>query len=515
MTVNRTTLLNLPLPVTGTEPGVWGDYVNNGFTQYVDASVAGALSITATTTLANTTGTNSATGITSTTAQYRTLVVPASGVAANVVITAPSSNRTYHVVNLNGTYTVQIRAGANSGVTLGTNQSATVTYDSVAGDYVLVGTIGPTVPVARGGTGLTSGTSGGVPYFSATNTIASSAALAANALVIGGGAGVAPATTTTGSGVVTAIGNSTNTASGLAVLNASGNLNVAQGGTGAGTFTANNVLLGNGTSAFQVVAPGTNGNVLTSNGTTWVSSTPAASGVSAVSVASANGFAGTSSGGTTPALTLSTSITGVLKGNGTAISAAVSGTDIKTVNGTSLLGAGDVGVGVTSVAATNGTGISISGSPITSSGTLTITNTGVTSITAGTGISVSASTGSVTITNTASSSTTFGAVGTYLIAYTYVEKNGVNWSTSWDGGAQISGSTLYRFDILGSRQNYGGMAYTANSTNLFFYASYTASGSFTALSLSGTWQYMTSGPVAGSLYDQNGYYMAALWLRVA
>jgi hypothetical protein len=49
---------------------------------------------------------------------------------------------------------------------------------------------------------------------------------------------------------------------------------VAAGGTGAATFTANNVLLGNGTSAFQVVAPGTNGNVLTSNGTTWTSAAP-------------------------------------------------------------------------------------------------------------------------------------------------------------------------------------------------------------------------------------------------
>jgi hypothetical protein len=53
---------------------------------------------------------------------------------------------------------------------------------------------------------------------------------------------------------------------------------VAQGGTGATSLTANNVLLGNGTSALQVVAPGTSGNVLTSNGTTWVSQTPAASG---------------------------------------------------------------------------------------------------------------------------------------------------------------------------------------------------------------------------------------------
>jgi hypothetical protein len=48
-------------------------------------------------------------------------------------------------------------------------------------------------------------------------------------------------------------------------------LSVANGGTGASSFTANNVLLGNGTSSFQTVAPGTSGNVLTSNGTTWTS----------------------------------------------------------------------------------------------------------------------------------------------------------------------------------------------------------------------------------------------------
>lgn len=54
-----------------------------------------------------------------------------------------------------------------------------------------------------------------------------------------------------------------------------GILPVANGGTGANTLTANNVILGNGTSAVQFVAPGTSGNVLTSNGTTWVSSAPA------------------------------------------------------------------------------------------------------------------------------------------------------------------------------------------------------------------------------------------------
>jgi hypothetical protein len=51
-------------------------------------------------------------------------------------------------------------------------------------------------------------------------------------------------------------------------------LGVAGGGTGLGTLTANNVILGNGTSSPTFVAPGTSGNVLTSNGTTWASTTP-------------------------------------------------------------------------------------------------------------------------------------------------------------------------------------------------------------------------------------------------
>jgi hypothetical protein len=54
-------------------------------------------------------------------------------------------------------------------------------------------------------------------------------------------------------------------------------LAVADGGTGASTFTTNNVVLGNGTNSLagNTVAPGTSGNVLTSNGTTWTSSAPA------------------------------------------------------------------------------------------------------------------------------------------------------------------------------------------------------------------------------------------------
>ena len=67
------------------------------------------------------------------------------------------------------------------------------------------------------------------------------------------------------------------------------------------------------------------------NGTASVIEIGASGGsgtVTTASVVSANGFAGTvATATTTPAITISTSITGVLKGNGTAISAATAGTD--------------------------------------------------------------------------------------------------------------------------------------------------------------------------------------------
>jgi hypothetical protein len=60
--------------------------------------------------------------------------------------------------------------------------------------------------------------------------------------------------------------------------------------------------------------------------------------VTSVSVVSANGLAGTvATATTTPAITLSTSITGLLKGDGTAISAATAGTDYVTPTGTTTL----------------------------------------------------------------------------------------------------------------------------------------------------------------------------------
>lgn len=80
-------------------------------------------------------------------------------------------------------------------------------------------------------------------------------------------------------------------------------------------------VIGTGTTISQHVADSSHNGYLSS--TDWSTFNNKGSGtVTAVSVASANGFAGSSSGGATPALTLSTTITGTLQGNGTAISAS-------------------------------------------------------------------------------------------------------------------------------------------------------------------------------------------------
>ena len=84
-------------------------------------------------------------------------------------------------------------AAANASATrrLRANAANLTWHDGTAAGRVFYAG-GTDVPVADGGTALSSGTSGGILGYTATGTLASSAALTASALVLGGGAGATP-----------------------------------------------------------------------------------------------------------------------------------------------------------------------------------------------------------------------------------------------------------------------------------------------------------------------------------
>lgn len=280
------------------------------------------------------------------------------------------------ILTANGSGTVSAASTTGSGAivlatsptlvtpALGTPSSATLT--NATGLPIVAGTTG-TLTETRGGTNQTTYTTGDIIYASASNTLSKRAiGSTGNVLTVSGGVPVwAPPTG--GSSVIpqTVFSGSTSASSYPSYY--------AAAGDGTGTFTLSTVdppngsylyisNSGNGTGGIALSATNaaaiidyTSGASIASipvgktglfvyNSTSdqwngFVSGGSAAGTVTSASVVSANGFAGSvATATTTPAITLSTTITGVLKGNGTAISAATAGTDYSA--GTSALSTG-------------------------------------------------------------------------------------------------------------------------------------------------------------------------------
>ena len=162
----------------------------------------------------------------------------------------------------------------------------TLTNKSIAASEINSGTLA----VAQGGTNLGSGTSGGILGFTATGTIASSAALGSGALVIGGGAGALP----------TAVANNASLSTGALTLGSSGIAgSVILNGSSSGTCTLN---LTSTSGTLQLCATG---NTITAGGVLTIPSSGSYvfNGGTVVKETGGNGFLNiTNSAGTSGAI---------------------------------------------------------------------------------------------------------------------------------------------------------------------------------------------------------------------
>jgi hypothetical protein len=319
-----------------------------------------------------------------------------------------------------------------SQIVSGTIASARISgsYTGITGVGTLtVGTWNATaITTPYGGTGLTSYTAGDTLYY-ASGTALTKLAIGASTF-INTSSGTAPQWTNPST---ITIGKATNLVGGAA--------NQIAYQTAADT------------TGF-IVAPTVSNTYLEWSGTAFQWSSNPLGTVTSVSVVSANGLAGTvATATTTPAITLSTTVTGLLKGNGTAISAASSGTDYApATSGSSILygnGAGGfnnvtIGSGLTFTTGTltatgsGGTVTSVSGTGTVNGITLTGTVTSSGSLTLGGTLS---GIGNSQLTNSTISGVALGGSLFNLTAGT-----GVSFST----GTTYNGSAAITINATGS-----------------------------------------------------------------
>jgi hypothetical protein len=261
--------LKIQLMATGENSGTWGNVTNDNLGIAIEEAIAESADVTFT-------GSNVSITLSDTNASQvaRNLRLNLTGtsVASTQALTVPDIEKPY-IVNNGLTDDVEVKNSTGANVTVPAGKTMWV-YSTGAG-VVNAMTAGENL------TGLNaSNVSSGTLSNARTNASSSNSA---STIVARDASGNFAAN------IVTAVNvNSATLASctGLPLsTGVTGTLPVANGGTGATTLTANNVILGNGTSAVQVVAPSTSGNLLTSNGTTWTSAAPAASGLSAATQA--------------------------------------------------------------------------------------------------------------------------------------------------------------------------------------------------------------------------------------
>ena len=266
--------LRLKEIATGDESGTWGTSTNTNLELITDGFSYGTKEIAAD---ANETFTMPDATADATRSLYLKFTSAVSLTATREITLGPNTvSKTWIIENATtGGQTITIKQGSGATVDIPNGDKTMVVTDG-AGAGAAVFNANPTE--AGAGTVTSVGGTGTVNGITLTGTVTSS-----GNLTLGGTLANVDLTSQVTGTLPIANGGTGSTSTTYVDLtaNVTGTLPVANGGTGATTITANSVVLGNGTSAVQTVAPGTSGNILTSNGTTWQSTAPAASGISA------------------------------------------------------------------------------------------------------------------------------------------------------------------------------------------------------------------------------------------
>jgi len=214
--------------------------------------------------------------------------------------------------------------------------------------------------------------------------------------------------------------------------------------------------------------------------------------VTTVSVASANGLAGTVANATTsPAITLSTTVTGVLKGDGTTVSAATANTDYLTPpSGTALLKAGGGGALANAAAGTDFqapislTTVGTSGAATFASNVLNIPN-----------YAAGAGTGTVTSASVVSANGFAGTVASATTTPAITLTTSISGMLKGSGGALAAATANTDFQSPISLTTVGSTGAATFSSNVLNIPNYSVAGTVTSVA---TGTGLTGGPITGS-----------------
>ena len=441
MTTSYTSLLGLALPQTGDLSGTWGVTVNDSITKLVEDSVANYA--TASVTSGNWTLTTTGSGVSNEARMMILIPTGTPGVSRNII--APSHSKMYVVVNQSDA-SVVLKGAATTGATITAGYTTVVVWNG--SDFE---ELSPTL--SRYTLDIIGGVIGSVPYQNATNDTVFLSPGTDGKVLTTHSTGLAP------------------TWDYPSVSNASGTLPIAHGGTGLTSTPSNGqLLIGNGTGyTAATLTAGSNVTITNSSGGITIaasgggggSGTVTSVGMTVPSFLSVSGSPVTTSG--TLAVTLATTPSNgqLLIGNGTGYSTAnlTAGSGINITNssgGITIAATGGTGT-VTSVGVSVPSGLSVSGSPVTTSGTIAIT-TSLSGVLKGTGSGFTAATAGTDYVSPSTAST-FTALQTFTGSTTNLASVLTNAAEPITVSATAATGTI-NFDVTTQSIIY----YTANAT---------------------------------------------------